>query len=276
MSHRALGHAHISTVCEYFTTPISCEPFAFVFLVCFGNPYHAHDKMVILSSECYSLPNSFSATPKEDNLYEWTSTIMGPEGSVYEGGIFYLDITFSEDYPFKPPKVSNLWRGDSLFVCASFFLFASVKNEILPLPRQSFKQIQNGFRIRLRQPVFTPFASSSSLLKPNHFCFLHGCVLFVCEGCVSHAHLPLQYQLSGKALFLGKTFFLLPKGVGNLGVARILLRGGGMVCDGGYRPILSRRAKPLGVFGWACCPDNLNFTIPEMANWTLLREKARF
>ena len=47
-----------------------------------------------------------SAGSKADNLYEWDSTILGPPGSVYEGGVFFLDIKFSTEYPFMPPQVT--------------------------------------------------------------------------------------------------------------------------------------------------------------------------
>jgi ubiquitin-protein ligase len=41
----------------------------------------------------------------ENNLLEWNAVIIGAQGTVYEGGIFNLTITFPKDYPFHAPKV---------------------------------------------------------------------------------------------------------------------------------------------------------------------------
>jgi len=55
-------------------------------------------------------PSNCSAAPEDNDMYHWSGTIIGPAGSVYEGGIFSLSIEFPPNYPFKPPKVRFLTR----------------------------------------------------------------------------------------------------------------------------------------------------------------------
>lgn len=48
-------------------------------------------------------PENVSVGLRNDKLSEWDVTIMGPEGSMYEGGIFRAVLLFPADFPNKPP-----------------------------------------------------------------------------------------------------------------------------------------------------------------------------
>ncbi|KAA8492100.1 Ubiquitin-conjugating enzyme E2 2 [Porphyridium purpureum] len=51
-------------------------------------------------------PDGCSASPlSESNLFVWGATIFGPSETPWEGGVYSLRLTFTEQYPEKPPRV---------------------------------------------------------------------------------------------------------------------------------------------------------------------------
>lgn len=54
-----------------------------------------------------SPPDNCTAGPIDStDMFNWHGTIIGPEKSPYEGGLFKLEIRFPPEYPFKPPTVT--------------------------------------------------------------------------------------------------------------------------------------------------------------------------
>ena len=60
-----------------------------------------------IAKELMNLESDVQAGPiDEADAFRWMATIEGPSGTPYHEGVFFLDITFPADYPFKPPKVA--------------------------------------------------------------------------------------------------------------------------------------------------------------------------
>ena len=50
-------------------------------------------------------PEGVNASPQAENIMQWNAIIFGPDGTVWDGGVFKLTMEFSEDYPNKAPVV---------------------------------------------------------------------------------------------------------------------------------------------------------------------------
>ena len=49
-------------------------------------------------------PLNWSVGSFGDDIFKWQATLSGPEDTPYEGGVFFMDIMFPHDYPYRAPK----------------------------------------------------------------------------------------------------------------------------------------------------------------------------
>jgi ubiquitin-conjugating enzyme E2 A len=54
--------------------------------------------------------DAVTAGPVDDNIFEWSAVLTGPVETMWEGGIFQLSLSFSEEYPNQPPRVKFLTK----------------------------------------------------------------------------------------------------------------------------------------------------------------------
>ncbi len=58
-------------------------------------------------------PEGISVGPKDDNLFLWDVLMVGPPGTLYEGGFFKATLKFPDDFPNSPPEMrfsSEMWH----------------------------------------------------------------------------------------------------------------------------------------------------------------------
>ena len=50
----------------------------------------------------------YSICPHENNFLIWDVILIGPQDTIFEGGIFKAELKFTKDYPNKPPEFKFL------------------------------------------------------------------------------------------------------------------------------------------------------------------------
>ena len=73
-----------------------------------------------LTPSCHSQdhPYGFVAKPRSkpdgtQDIMAWDCVIPGKATTLWEGGMYAMEMVFTDEYPSKPPKVTRGWRLNS-------------------------------------------------------------------------------------------------------------------------------------------------------------------
>ncbi|XP_064404997.1 ubiquitin-conjugating enzyme E2 J1-like [Halichondria panicea] len=83
----------------------------------------------------------FAAQPLEENLFEWHFTILGPQGTDYDSGLYHGRIILPTEYPMKPPSIIFLTPNGRFELHQKICLSASSYHPELWQPSWSIRTV---------------------------------------------------------------------------------------------------------------------------------------
>lgn len=81
----------------------------------------------------------------EDNLFYWNASIFGPEGTMWEGGIFHLELVFhNSDAPPRVRFLTEMWHPHITKDGIPFFrVLPGIKEPVIPILLEIYKLLKN-------------------------------------------------------------------------------------------------------------------------------------